>query len=172
MFSRVIASIRATALTVVVLAVGHLSAAPMEPAPAVMRVTLPADARLTIDGYATQSSSTERVFVSPPLAAEKSFHYTLKAEFIRAGKTIIFEQDATVRAGRETLVSLDVPAEAHRSYYSAPQAPAAARATPYRFPFTRSEDLAPRGDRSFSPGFRPTHWGSDARDPFHPGSEW
>ena len=172
MFSRTFASIGATALTAVVLSVGHLSAAPMTPAPAVLRVTLPADAKLTVDGHATQSTSTDRVFVSPPLAAEKSFHYTLKAEFIRAGKTIILEQDAVVRAGRQTLVSLDVPVEVRRSYYSAPEAPVPARATPSLLPFTRSEGFAPRGDRSFSPGFRPTHWGTDARDPFHTGSEW
>src|SRR5438034_9092127 len=97
-------------VTGLVLAVRQLAAAPIEPAPAVMRVTLPADAKLTINGSATQSTSAKRVFVSPPLPAGKSFQYTLQAEFIRAGNTITVARAVSVRAGRETLVLLDVPA--------------------------------------------------------------
>ena len=159
-------------VTGLVLAARHLAAAPIEPAPAVMRVTLPADAKLTINGSATQSTSARRVFVSPPLPAGKIFQYTLQAEFIRAGKTITIARDVSVRAGRETLVLLDVPAEVLSYYYNAPESSTSAGTTPYVIPFTTSEDVARRGNRSSSPGFRPTHWGTDSRDAFHPGQEW
>src|SRR5262245_35607687 len=48
--------------------------------PATIRVSLPADATLTVDGAATSSQSSERVLVSPPLAEDQEFTYTLRAE--------------------------------------------------------------------------------------------
>src|SRR5205814_1433096 len=44
-------------------------------APAVLVVYLPADARLTIDDVATQSTTGERRFRSPPLESRKEFRY-------------------------------------------------------------------------------------------------
>ncbi len=110
---------------------GRVSAAPAEPAPATIRVTLPSDAQLTINGSPTRSTSAYRVFVSPPLAAGGSFTYTFKAEFVRDGKIVNVSQEVLVRAGRETDVSLNVPAEGGagpgspetRSYYYAPGSP-------------------------------------------------
>src|SRR6516162_5213287 len=73
---------------------------------ATLRVTLPADAKLTIEGQATRSTSAQRLFVTPPLEAGKRYSYTLSATFVRTGKTITVEQEVLVRAGRETVVSL------------------------------------------------------------------
>jgi uncharacterized protein (TIGR03000 family) len=135
---------------------------------------LPADAMLTIDGQASQFTSAQRLFVTPPLQAGKLYSYTFSARFLRAGKTITLEQEVFVQAGRETLVSMDVPAEVSgssssgarydylynaiaetRSYYEAPVPPA---------------PRASRGlgeGRSYSPGFHPIHWGTDPSDPFY-----
>jgi uncharacterized protein (TIGR03000 family) len=156
-------------------------------------VTLPADAKLTISGYVTHSTSAYRVFVSPPLAAGKSFYYTLKAEFVRAGKTISVEQKVFVRAGRETAVSLDVPAEAAgglayssgpgspetRSYYYEPESPPInsigtsyvpfPAGGAYGVPLTAGRDTVPE-DKSPEIQRTPIFWGGD--DPTSPFHRW
>jgi uncharacterized protein (TIGR03000 family) len=72
-------------------------------------VSLPADARLTVDETVTKSTSSTRTFVSPALETGKDFHYTLKAEVVRDGKTYTTIRRIAVRAGEETKVSLDIP---------------------------------------------------------------
>jgi uncharacterized protein (TIGR03000 family) len=183
-------------LSALSLGVGPVLAAATAPAPATIRVTLPADATLTVDGHATQSTSANRLFLSPPLEAGKSFFYTLKAEFVRDNKTITVEQKVFVQAGRETVVSLDVPGEpvsayAPGSYASSdsavsvetrassyvPEAPAFRPPGAYWVPFTWGgaygvprtiiREEAPEG-RSSSSGFIPPRWGYDPDDPFYP----
>jgi uncharacterized protein (TIGR03000 family) len=73
-------------------------------APAVIQVSLPADARLTVDGYVTTSTSANRTFVTPALPQGESFQYTLRAEVIRDGRTVVETQIVTVRGGEETSV--------------------------------------------------------------------
>jgi uncharacterized protein (TIGR03000 family) len=77
------------------------------PAPATIVVSLPADARLTIDDLVTTSTSNRRVFVSPTLNTGRDYTYSLKAEFVRDGKNVVITKDVNVRAGAETSVSLD-----------------------------------------------------------------
>lgn len=79
------------------------------PSSATIVVSLPADARLTVDDVVTQSTSATRTFVSPALESGKDFHYTLKAEIVRDGKTYTAIRRVAVRAGEETKVSLDIP---------------------------------------------------------------
>jgi uncharacterized protein (TIGR03000 family) len=153
---------------------------------ATIRVTLPADARLTVDGQPTQSTSAERLFLSPPLEPGRDFRYTFRAEFLREGKTIAVQQDVIVRAGRETAVSLDVPGGASarytpggpayaygrgspetRAFYYTPESPpsAAPPAPPPPPPYVRPEGL-PRSlwEERFP------HWGIDPSDPrYHEG---
>jgi len=76
-------------------------------APARILVTLPADATLTIDDGETQSGGTSREFISPPLARNRSYSYTLKAEFVRKGKKVSATKKVAVSAGKETPVSFD-----------------------------------------------------------------
>jgi uncharacterized protein (TIGR03000 family) len=155
-------------LSVLGLSALRLSAAPPNSAPATVRVSLPADAALTIDGHATKSTSAVRHFVSPPLESDKTFYYTFQAKFVRAGKTISVQQKVPVRAGRETVVSLEVPQEAGTlvpgsnrytyseassdtgAYYEAPVPGSSAPVPPQPFPF----------------------WGNNPSDPFYHGSEW
>jgi uncharacterized protein (TIGR03000 family) len=78
-------------------------------APAVIVVTLPEDATLTIDGAATASTSSSRTFVSPELQAGKDYHYDLKATVKRDGKSVVLEKRVTVQAGITTPVTLSLP---------------------------------------------------------------
>jgi uncharacterized protein (TIGR03000 family) len=72
-------------------------------------VTLPADAKLTIDGVPTVSTSQSRVFVSPGLTPGKTFHYELKATVVRGGKTETVTKTVAVRAGEDTRVEIAIP---------------------------------------------------------------
>jgi uncharacterized protein (TIGR03000 family) len=81
----------------------------MAPAPATIVVDLPAEARLSIDGAPTTSTSEHRVFVSPELNPGRDYHYTLKAEILRDGKPVAVAQEVAVRAGEETYVTLALP---------------------------------------------------------------
>jgi uncharacterized protein (TIGR03000 family) len=80
------------------------------PAPATILVSLPAEAKLTIDGTVTQSSTATRVFASPALEPGNEYFYTLKAEIVRDGRTETSNQRVAVKAGNETRVSFDFPA--------------------------------------------------------------
>jgi uncharacterized protein (TIGR03000 family) len=69
-------------------------------------VTLPADAKLTIDGKATKSTSDIRSFITPPLEPGWDYEYQLGAEIVRDGETRRLSQKVYVRAGQQTRVSL------------------------------------------------------------------
>jgi uncharacterized protein (TIGR03000 family) len=87
------------------------SAAPAA-APAYLNVSLPADAKLSIDNRATTSTSASRSFVTPDLPAGQSYIYTLKAEVVRDGKVETITKAVVVKSGQTTSVSLDLPAGA------------------------------------------------------------
>ncbi len=70
-------------------------------------VSLPADAKLSFDGKATQQDSERRVFMTPPLEAGKISYYQLRAEMVLAGRNRIVTQQIMVRAGEETRVQVD-----------------------------------------------------------------
>jgi len=72
-------------------------------------VHLPADARLTIDGHATQSTADTRTFTTPALATGKTYYYTLKAEMDRNGEKVVTSRDITIRPGRDAEVYLEFP---------------------------------------------------------------
>lgn len=76
---------------------------------ATLIVELPADARLTIDGRPTTSTSAQRRFVTPPLDRNGNYNYTLEATVIRDGAPVTMTKDVAVRPGQETRVSLDLP---------------------------------------------------------------
>lgn len=76
-------------------------------APATVVVSLPADARLTIDGNATTSSSDSRTFTTPSLPTGEQYQYTLRAEIVRDGRTIAETQQINVRGGEQTVVNFN-----------------------------------------------------------------
>jgi len=67
-------------------------------------VSLPENARLTVDGYVTKSTSAERTFVSPALQNGATYTYTLQAEIVREGRSVVETQSVNVRAGETTRV--------------------------------------------------------------------
>jgi uncharacterized protein (TIGR03000 family) len=78
---------------------------------ALLIVHLPEDATLTIDGEATTSTSSRRVFVTPALEKGKEYEYTLKAKVERNGKVEIATTKVTIRPGETSQVELKIPAE-------------------------------------------------------------
>jgi uncharacterized protein (TIGR03000 family) len=74
---------------------------------ATIRVHLPSDAILYVDGKLTSSASGLRQFVSPPLDPNKDYHYTMKVEATREGKTMTTTRRVDVLAGRTEEVYLN-----------------------------------------------------------------
>ena len=81
--------------------------AAVSPNAATVVVTLPADAKLTIDGTATTSLSSERTFETPELVAGKTYSYTLEATFQKEGKAIVVSKKVTLEAGKTSTVDLN-----------------------------------------------------------------
>lgn len=81
-------------------------------APATILVSLPAGARLTIDGAATTSTAAQRTLVTPALEVGADYVYTFRAEFVSEGRTQIQTQQVNVRGGQTTTVQFSVPTQA------------------------------------------------------------
>ena len=77
-----------------------------EEKPAYIVISLPADARLEIEGVATKSSGDTRRFQSPSLVVGKKYVYTVKAVWTHDGKEVVVERPVTVQAGQEAVVDL------------------------------------------------------------------
>jgi uncharacterized protein (TIGR03000 family) len=74
-----------------------------------IRVLVPADARVDIDGKPTRQTGETRLFVTPPLPVDRSFEYTIKATWVRAGRVLPYIRVVKVTPGEETLVDLRNP---------------------------------------------------------------
>jgi uncharacterized protein (TIGR03000 family) len=68
-------------------------------APATIVVSVPADAKVTVDGRPTASNSTRRTLITPALEQGAEYVYSLRAEVTRDGQTLAQTQQVTVRAG-------------------------------------------------------------------------
>lgn len=81
-----------------------------DPAPDTNRATiivhLPAAARLIVDGKPTQSTSSVRRFVSPPLSTGENHYYIFKAEMDRNGQTVTTRKRVDVMPGQTENVHL------------------------------------------------------------------
>jgi uncharacterized protein (TIGR03000 family) len=83
--------------------------------PARVRVKLPADADLFVDGVRVPMTSEVRSFQTPKLEAGRSYYYTLKADVVRAGRTVSASKRVTVEAGQEATVEFtDLPVQSAR----------------------------------------------------------
>jgi uncharacterized protein (TIGR03000 family) len=83
----------------------HVSAA--SPNAATVVVTLPENAKLTIDGDATTSTSSVRTFETPELVAGKTYSYTLEATFQQDGKPVVVSKKVQIEAGKTASVDLN-----------------------------------------------------------------
>jgi uncharacterized protein (TIGR03000 family) len=77
---------------------------PSDPAPAVIRVHLPADAVLWFEDRPTTTTGPVRLFVSPPLAAGQEYSYELRVTWSAGGKEIRRTQRVRIRAGDRATV--------------------------------------------------------------------
>ncbi len=78
-------------------------------APGKIVVSMPADARFTIDDYTSPARSDTHIVVSAPLRGDETRTYVLKAEVIRDGKVQTMQESVTVHAGEEAKVTLTLP---------------------------------------------------------------
>jgi uncharacterized protein (TIGR03000 family) len=81
-------------------------------APATILVSLPAGARLTVDGAATQSTAAQRTLITPALEVTGEYAYTLRAEFVSEGRTMVQTQQVNVRGGQTSTVEFNFQAQA------------------------------------------------------------
>ncbi len=81
-------------------------------AAATIVVTLPSEARLTVDGIATRSTSERRTFFTPAIETDADYVYTLRAELNRDGNAVAQSRDVTVRGGQTTNVPFTFSAQA------------------------------------------------------------
>jgi len=143
---------------VVIGAVPAPYAAPVASPPVVgeatLRLALPPDAQLTVNGEATAVISDRPVFIAPDLQPGRKYTYTLKATVTRAGKAQTVTRQVVVRVGDKVRVDLS-PVEA--------RTPAVAQATltlalPRDATLTvNDEPTAVRSDRPvfIAPGLKP-----------------
>lgn len=77
--------------------------------PATIVVTLPATAKLTVNGRATTGTGAERKLSSPPLEPGKEYEYQLEASFEQGGEPATVKKTIKIRSGEETRVSMTAP---------------------------------------------------------------
>lgn len=163
-------------LSAVGLALVGPAAVHAEAMPAKIRVTLPPDASLLIDGEATHLATADRTFVTPPLEAGQVFHYTLKAHYVSGDDAVTVERRVAVRAGQETRVTFTAPnaGDDNRAFYfdtaAAPVTnPAQANYYNPSVPFFVVPNLEmPHG----GVGGARDNWKPDSADPFYIGHDW
>jgi uncharacterized protein (TIGR03000 family) len=71
----------------------------------VIRVRVPADARVWFDGDPTSQSGTDRVYTTPDLPdVQKRYRYTLRASWTAGGKPVTRSRTVVFRAGEQVTV--------------------------------------------------------------------
>jgi uncharacterized protein (TIGR03000 family) len=80
-------------------------------APATIEMTLPAEAKVTIDDMVTDSTSATRTFVSPPLEPGAEYNYNIKVQIMRDGRPVIAQKQITVHAGEIAKVAVRLSEE-------------------------------------------------------------
>jgi uncharacterized protein (TIGR03000 family) len=66
---------------------------------ATIRVRVPSDARIWIEGEATSQGGNDRTFVSPSLAPGSQYVYHIRAQWNENGKAVERNREVTVHAG-------------------------------------------------------------------------
>jgi uncharacterized protein (TIGR03000 family) len=75
-------------------------------ASALITINVPTDAKITIDGAATSSTSAVRVFSTPELAVGAVYYYTFTVQTVREGKVLTATEKVAVEAGGKVELSL------------------------------------------------------------------
>jgi uncharacterized protein (TIGR03000 family) len=78
-----------------------------------IRVRMPADAVLTIDGRSWSATEGQAIIRTPELRAGQDHFYQLKIEVVRRNERHTMTRDVAFRAGQELQVEFEEPAAAH-----------------------------------------------------------
>jgi uncharacterized protein (TIGR03000 family) len=70
-----------------------------------LTIWVPAEAKVTINGFATKSSGSKRQYVSFGLVPGSSYKYVVKAELVRDGQLLEECQTVTLVAGQRGAVA-------------------------------------------------------------------
>ncbi len=74
-------------------------ATPDSPMGANLKFTVPANAKLFVDGKPAPGTGTDRAFYTPPLVVGQKFFYDVKAELMVDGQLVVEEKRVIVEAG-------------------------------------------------------------------------
>jgi uncharacterized protein (TIGR03000 family) len=85
--------------------------AAQEPNRTSLRVTLPADARLTINGASTQSTGPSRQFITPVLRPNMEYFYLLRIEYMQDQQPMVQTRRVAFRPGQEIQVNFEPAAQ-------------------------------------------------------------
>jgi uncharacterized protein (TIGR03000 family) len=72
-----------------------------------LRLHVPSDARIWIEGEATSTGGTDRSFVSPPLTPGRDYVYHVRVQWNENGKAVERNREITVHAGDRLSVNID-----------------------------------------------------------------
>jgi uncharacterized protein (TIGR03000 family) len=75
-----------------------------------IRVEVPANAEVWVEGYKTSQTGPVRDFVSPPLDPRKKCFYTVRARWTEGGRAVEQTREVSVRANAWTTVDFTRPA--------------------------------------------------------------
>ena len=78
---------------------------PPEQARAKVRIEIPVDAKLYVDGMLMKTTSAVRLFQTPALAPNQTYYYELKAEVVRGNQVFTDTQQILVRPGENVSAS-------------------------------------------------------------------
>jgi uncharacterized protein (TIGR03000 family) len=108
-----------TLALVVNVVTGQEVAKKTEPAPQAqpgqLRVRLPANATLTVNGNPTRQTGAERSFETPPLEPGKPSVYVLRATWVEQGESVSQEKQVSVEAGKVAEVTFRADVAAART---------------------------------------------------------
>jgi uncharacterized protein (TIGR03000 family) len=79
-----------------------LPAQPKAFKPAYLKLTVPDDALVEIEGAKTTQTGPVRRYASPPLPVGQDYTYTVRVTWVQAGRIHVLSRDLRVRAGQET----------------------------------------------------------------------
>jgi uncharacterized protein (TIGR03000 family) len=77
-----------------------------------LRVRVPADAEVWVEGQKTQQTGTDRLFYSPPIVPGKTYVYEVRARWMVDGRVVDRARKVRVRAGQESAIDFLRPMSA------------------------------------------------------------
>jgi uncharacterized protein (TIGR03000 family) len=83
-----------------------LPAQPPGKSPVLLYVTVPADAKLSVNGVPVSKAGPDRRLISPPITIGEKGTYTLTVTYTRDGKSVTIDREIVVTGGEVTRVDL------------------------------------------------------------------